>query len=50
MQKDNTRDSKNGKKVPGYRYRRAETITYPSAITNTNRHAMVFLPADYDPD
>lgn len=38
------------KKQPGYRYRKAETITYPSAITNTNRHAMVFLPADYDPD
>ena len=31
----------------GYDYRRPETITYPSGITGTDRHAMVFLPADY---
>lgn len=34
-------------KQAGYRYRDPEEITYPSKITGTNRHAMVFLPADY---
>ena len=34
-------------KQAGYRYREPEEITYPSKITGTNRHAMVFLPADY---
>lgn len=34
-------------KQPGFRYREPETITYPSKITGTDRHAMVFLPADY---
>ncbi len=31
----------------GYDYREPETITYQSQITGTERHAMVFLPADY---
>lgn len=34
-------------KQKGYRYRRPDTITYHSEVTNTTRHAMVFLPADY---
>lgn len=34
-------------KQAGYQYREPEEITYPSRITGTNRHAMVFLPADY---
>ena len=32
----------------GYKYRAPITITYPSDITGTDRHAMIFLPADYD--
>lgn len=36
------------KKQIGFRYRNPETISYPSNITGTDRHAMVFLPADYD--
>lgn len=35
-------------KQTGYDYRRPETITYPSELTGTDRHAMIFLPADYD--
>ena len=35
---------------PGYEYSEPETITYPSGITGTERHAMVLLPADYDED
>lgn len=38
------------KKQPGYSYRSPDTITYHSDITNTDRHAMIFLPADYDED
>jgi len=36
------------KKQPGYSYRSPDTITYHSDITGTDRHAMIFLPADYD--
>ncbi len=36
------------KKQIGFKYRAPITITYPSEITGTDRHAMVFLPADYD--
>ena len=32
---------------PGYNYREPETIAYHSGLTQTTRHAMVFLPADY---
>lgn len=32
---------------PGYDYRKPETIAYHSGLTQTTRHAMVFLPADY---
>lgn len=35
---------------PGYEYSEPETITYPSGVTGTERHAMVLLPADYDED
>lgn len=34
-------------KQPGFDYRDPETITYHSGLTQTTRHAMVFLPADY---
>lgn len=32
----------------GYKYRSPQMIAYYSEITQTMRHAMVFLPADYD--
>lgn len=35
-------------KQAGYSYRSPQTITYYSGLTQTMRHAMVFLPADYD--
>lgn len=38
------------KKQVGYEYRAPETITYYSDITDSTRHAMVFLPADYRED
>jgi len=38
------------KKQPGYSYRSPDTISYHSDITDTDRHAMIFLPADYDED
>lgn len=31
----------------GYQYRKPEEIAYPSEITGTDRHAMVFLPVGY---
>lgn len=34
-------------KQSGYSYREPETITYTSGLTQTTRHAMVFLPVDY---
>lgn len=34
-------------KQPNYDYREPETIAYYSGLTQTTRHAMVFLPADY---
>lgn len=37
-------------KQPGYMYRSPETIRYHSDITDTERKAMVYLPADYDKD
>ncbi len=38
------------KKQWGYTYPMPDTITYYSDITDTKRHAMVYLPADYDKD
>lgn len=38
------------KKQVGYSYHLPETITYHSDITDSMRHAMVFLPADYSED
>ncbi len=35
------------KKQKGYRYRQPDVIKYYSEVTDTTRHAMVFLPADY---
>ncbi len=35
-------------KMPGFEYPEAETITYYSTVTNTNRHANVILPVNYD--
>lgn len=32
---------------PGYNYREPETIAYHSGLTQTTRHATVFLPVDY---
>lgn len=32
----------------GFFYRQPEEITYYSGVTGTGRHALVFLPADYD--
>lgn len=37
-------------KQPGFSYKAPKTITYYSDITGTKRHAMIFLPADYDED
>lgn len=36
------------RKQPGYSYPKPKLIQYDSGITHTRRHAMVFLPADYD--
>ena len=36
------------RKQPGYSYPNQKLIQYDSGITHTRRHAMVFLPADYD--
>lgn len=36
------------RKQPGYSYLKPKLIQYDSGITHTCRHAMVFLPADYD--
>lgn len=36
------------RKQPGYSYPKPKLIQYDSGITHTCRHAMVFLPADYD--
>ena len=36
------------RKQPGYSYSKPKLIQYDSGITHTRRHAMVFLPADYD--
>lgn len=36
------------RKQPGYAYPKPKQIQYDSGITHTRRHAMVFLPADYD--
>ena len=36
------------RKQPGYAYPKPKLIQYDSGITHTRRHAMVFLPADYD--
>ena len=36
------------RKQPGYSYPKLKLIQYDSGITHTCRHAMVFLPADYD--
>ncbi len=33
---------------PGYKYNEPQTIRYYSGITDSMRHAMVYLPADYD--
>lgn len=35
-------------KQPGYFYRNPEVIRYYSGVTDTNRHATVILPNDYD--
>ena len=35
------------KKQKGYQYRQPDVIKYYSDVTDTTRHAMVFLPADY---
>ena len=37
-------------KQEGYEYPEPFTITYHSSITNTDRHAMIFLPADFSED
>ena len=37
-------------KQVGYAYRSPDTITYHSDVTDSMRHAMVFLPADYRED
>ena len=34
--------------IPGYEYEKATRIEYYSGITNTNRHAMILLPKNYD--
>lgn len=43
-----TPDSYFIRKQPGYSYPKPKLIQYDSGITHTRRHAMVFLPADYD--
>ena len=35
-------------KQPGFEYNEPETITYPSEVTGTDRHANILLPVDYD--
>lgn len=35
------------RKMPGYDYRRPDTLIYRSKLTGTYRHATVFLPADF---
>ena len=45
---EETPDSYFIRKQPGYSYPKPKLIQYDSGITHTRRHAMVFLPADYD--